>query len=144
MIWVVINGMKGKFSAGLDIEEISSKTHPTLKIITSFITLFCFHSKCPATKKWRETLWRFLFYTVIYTYGTVTLMEQPWFWNHSHCWTDFPLQVMPDSTYGESYLLWFQWVKWGVSSRLSFGLNSAWGSIETTTIAKTHPTLLDS
>ena len=63
-------------------------------------------SKCPATKKWRETLWRFLFYTVIYTYGTVTLMEQPWFWNHSHCWTDFPLQVMPDSTYGESYLLW--------------------------------------
>jgi len=56
-------------------------------------------NKCPATKKWRETLWRFLFYTVIYTYGTLTLMEQPWFWNHSHCWTDFPLQVMPDSTY---------------------------------------------
>ena len=32
-------------------------------------------------------------------------MEQPWFWNHSHCWTDFPLQVMPDSTYGESNAL---------------------------------------
>ena len=32
-------------------------------------------------------------------------------------------------------------VKWGASLRWSFGPNSAWGRIETTTIGKTHPTL---
>ena len=32
-------------------------------------------------------------------------------------------------------------LKWGASSRLSFDPNSAWGSIETTTIGKAHPTL---
>ena len=31
--------------------------------------------------------------------------------------------------------------KWGASSRWPFGLNSAWGSLETTIIGKTHPTL---
>ena len=34
-------------------------------------------------------------------------------------------------------------IKWGASSRWSFGPKSAWGSIETT-IGKTHPTLLKS
>ena len=33
-------------------------------------------------------------------------------------------------------------LKWGASSRWSFGSNSAWSSIETTTIGKTHPTLV--
>ena len=33
-------------------------------------------------------------------------------------------------------------VKWGASPGWSFGPNPAWGSIETTTIGKTHPTLL--
>ena len=32
-------------------------------------------------------------------------------------------------------------VKRGASSQLSFGSNSAWGSIETAAIWKTHPTL---
>ena len=32
-------------------------------------------------------------------------------------------------------------VKWNASSRSSFGPKSAWGSIETTTIGKTHSTL---
>ena len=32
-------------------------------------------------------------------------------------------------------------LKWGASSQWSFGPNSAWGSIEMTTIGKTHPTL---
>ena len=32
-------------------------------------------------------------------------------------------------------------IKWGASSRWSFGPNSAWCSIETTTIGKTQPTL---
>ena len=58
-------------------------------------------AKLPAVRKFTETFWRFAFYTVIYTYGTVTLMEQAWFSNHDHCWTDYPLQVMPTSTKGE-------------------------------------------
>ena len=33
-------------------------------------------------------------------------------------------------------------IKWGASLQWSFGPNSAWGSIETATIGKTHPTLL--
>ena len=33
-------------------------------------------------------------------------------------------------------------LKWGASTRWSFGPNFAWGSKETTTIGKTHPTLL--
>ena len=33
-------------------------------------------------------------------------------------------------------------IKWGASSWWSFRRNSAWGSIETTTIEKTHSTLL--
>ena len=32
-------------------------------------------------------------------------------------------------------------IKWGASSRWSFGPISAWGSIETTITRKTHPTL---
>ena len=32
-------------------------------------------------------------------------------------------------------------LKWGASSRWSFGPKSVWSSIETTTIGKTHPTL---
>ena len=33
-------------------------------------------------------------------------------------------------------------LKWSASSPLSSGPNSAWGSIETTTIGKAHPTLM--
>ena len=33
-------------------------------------------------------------------------------------------------------------LKWGASSRWSFGPNSAWWSIETTIIRKAHPTLI--
>lgn len=33
-------------------------------------------------------------------------------------------------------------IKWGVSSWWSFGPNNTWGSLETTTIGNTHPTLL--
>ena len=37
---------------------------------------------------------------------------------------------------------WWNWiVKWGASFRWSFRPSSAWGSIETTTIGKTQPTL---
>ena len=36
----------------------------------------------------------------------------------------------------------FQILKWSASSRWSFGPKSTWGSIETTTIGNTHPTLL--
>ena len=32
-------------------------------------------------------------------------------------------------------------VKWDASSRWSFGPNFAWGSIETTAIGKSHPSL---
>ena len=35
----------------------------------------------------------------------------------------------------------FFFVKWGASFRWSFHPNSAWGSMETTTIGQTHPTL---
>ena len=35
-----------------------------------------------------------------------------------------------------------QHLKWGASSRWPFGLNPRWGSLETTTSGKTHPTLL--
>merc|ERR1711935_931678 len=55
-------------------------------------------AKMPAVRKFTETLWRFVFYVVIYVYGTVTLFEQPWFSNHDHCWTDYPLQAMPFSS----------------------------------------------
>ena len=58
-------------------------------------------AKLPAVRKFTETFWRFAFYTIIYTYGTVTLLEQPWFTNHDHCWTDYPLQVMPNSSKGK-------------------------------------------
>ena len=33
-------------------------------------------------------------------------------------------------------------IKWGASSRWSFGPNSVWGSVETMTIGKTHPNLI--
>lgn len=33
-------------------------------------------------------------------------------------------------------------IKWGVSSSWSFRPNNAWGSTQTITIGKTHPTLL--
>ena len=35
-------------------------------------------------------------------------------------------------------------IKWGASSQWSFGPNSGWGSIETTVIGKTHPTVFQS
>ena len=41
--------------------------------------------------------------------------------------------------YSKSWLKYI--IKRGASSRWSFRPNSAWGRIETTTIAKTHPTL---
>ena len=57
-------------------------------------------AKMPAVRKFTETLWRFVFYIVIYVYGTVTLIKQPWFANHDHCWTNYPLQAMPFSSKG--------------------------------------------
>ena len=36
----------------------------------------------------------------------------------------------------------FSKIKWSAYSRWSFGSNSAWGSVETMTKRKTHPTLL--
>jgi len=56
-------------------------------------------NKLPAVRKFRETLWRLFFYATVYTYGSITLSRSPWFWNHTACWANFPMQVMPESTY---------------------------------------------
>ena len=64
-------------------------------------------------------------------------METSWFWNHSHCWTDFPLQVMPNSTYGKYLMLLFYIGQSGaVRSVVSFGKSAMGQSAGTIQIAQ--------
>jgi len=40
--------------------------------------------------KFCETGWRWLYYSLILVYGSVTLWGKPWLWNIRHCWYHYP------------------------------------------------------
>nr|CAB3230108.1 LAG1-like3 [Phallusia mammillata] len=50
-------------------------------------------------KKFAEASWRCFFYLVAFTFGMVTLVQAPWFWDNLACWVDYPRQTMWDSVY---------------------------------------------
>ena len=56
--------------------------------------------------------------------------------------TFVPRKLNPRGTLTSTTKTDYHFLKWGAASRWSFRPNSAWVRIETTTIAKTHPTLL--
>ncbi|XP_061681459.1 ceramide synthase 2-like [Syngnathoides biaculeatus] len=49
------------------------------------------------TKKFCEAFWRFVFYLAAFTAGLASLLDSPWFWDHSECWQGFPKQVVTNA-----------------------------------------------
>ena len=48
-------------------------------------------------KKWTETCWRALFYTVLTVYGIYSAWDKDWLWNLEAQWLNYPLQAVdPD------------------------------------------------
>uniref|UniRef100_H2ZGJ8 Homeobox domain-containing protein n=1 Tax=Ciona savignyi TaxID=51511 RepID=H2ZGJ8_CIOSA len=48
-------------------------------------------------KKLSESSWRFIFYTLVFSFGFYSLKSTPWFWDTSYCWQDFPVQSVQSS-----------------------------------------------
>ncbi|XP_053149960.1 ceramide synthase 5 isoform X2 [Hemicordylus capensis] len=42
--------------------------------------------------KFCESMWRFIVYLSIFSYGFVFLWSSPWFWDTKQCWYNFPFQ----------------------------------------------------
>ncbi|XP_035239154.1 ceramide synthase 5-like isoform X1 [Anguilla anguilla] len=42
--------------------------------------------------KYCESMWKFVFYLCIFTYGVHFLWKSPWTWDTRHCWYDYPYQ----------------------------------------------------
>ncbi|AWP02476.1 putative ceramide synthase 5 [Scophthalmus maximus] len=49
--------------------------------------------------KFCESMWRFTFYSGIFTYGFWFLWQSPWMWDTRHCWYGYPYQVMTPGLY---------------------------------------------
>ncbi|XP_019713310.1 ceramide synthase 5 isoform X3 [Hippocampus comes] len=49
--------------------------------------------------KFCESMWRFTFYSCIFTYGFQFLWQSPWMWDTRHCWYGYPYQVLTPALY---------------------------------------------
>ncbi|XP_036971423.1 ceramide synthase 4a isoform X2 [Acanthopagrus latus] len=49
------------------------------------------------TKKFCEASWRFVFYLVAFAAGLGSLINAPWFWDHSECWRGYPKQPVAEA-----------------------------------------------
>ncbi|XP_034389108.1 ceramide synthase 5 [Cyclopterus lumpus] len=49
--------------------------------------------------KFCESMWRFTFYSCIFTYGLRFLWQCPWMWDTQLCWYGYPYQVMTPGLY---------------------------------------------
>ncbi|XP_041963883.1 ceramide synthase 2 isoform X2 [Alosa sapidissima] len=45
-----------------------------------------------STTKFCEACWRFVFYMVLFSFGLLSLVNAPWFWDQRECWKAYPLQ----------------------------------------------------
>ncbi|XP_076150243.1 ceramide synthase 4-like isoform X3 [Alosa pseudoharengus] len=45
-----------------------------------------------STTKFCEACWRFVFYMVLFSFGLLSLVNAPWFWDQRECWKGYPLQ----------------------------------------------------
>ena len=48
-------------------------------------------------KKFRETLWRFVFYTVIYSFGCKTVLRKSWISDPQNLWKNYPFQEIDEN-----------------------------------------------
>ena len=51
----------------------------------------------PLEKKFRETLWRFVFYTVIYSFGCKTVLSKSWVSDPQNLWKNYPFQEIDEN-----------------------------------------------
>ena len=51
----------------------------------------------PLEKKFRETFWRFVFYTVIYTFGCKTVFTKNWISDPKDLWNNYPFQEIDEN-----------------------------------------------
>ncbi|XP_077154182.1 ceramide synthase 5 isoform X1 [Ranitomeya variabilis] len=49
--------------------------------------------------KFTESMWRFLFYLYIFSYGVWFLWTSPWFWDTRQCWYNYPYQPLTQGLY---------------------------------------------
>ncbi|KAL2098152.1 hypothetical protein ACEWY4_007359 [Coilia grayii] len=44
------------------------------------------------TTKFCEACWRFVFYMMSFSFGVLSLIDKPWFWDQRECWKGYPQQ----------------------------------------------------
>nr|DBA32530.1 TPA: hypothetical protein GDO54_000314 [Pyxicephalus adspersus] len=49
--------------------------------------------------KFSESMWRFIFYLYIFSYGICFLWSAPWFWDTRQCWYNYPYQPLTTGLY---------------------------------------------
>ncbi|XP_041945470.1 ceramide synthase 5 isoform X1 [Alosa sapidissima] len=49
--------------------------------------------------KFCESMWRFVFYLCIFTYGMSVIWQSSWIWNTRQCWMNYPYQVLTSEMY---------------------------------------------
>nr|CAD7203461.1 unnamed protein product [Timema douglasi] len=54
--------------------------------------------------KFCETSWRFLYYLSSFLFGVFCLWDKPWLWDINNCWTNYPHQVLTQSSSASHYL----------------------------------------
>ena len=59
--------------------------------------------------KFCEGGWRFIFYSVMFTYGLGVLYNKPWMWDVGACWEQYPYH-----TVGWDIWLWYMIGQWDI------------------------------
>ncbi|XP_040196210.1 ceramide synthase 5 [Rana temporaria] len=49
--------------------------------------------------KFSESMWRFIFYSYIFSYGVWFLWSTPWLWDTRQCWYNYPYQPLTSHLY---------------------------------------------
>ena len=67
-------------------------------------------------RKFCETLWRWILYVCLFSYGIKHVWSSVWLWDPIHCWTDFPYQNM------EPWIKNYYWAELSVYGSLSLSV----------------------
>jgi len=90
---------RNKTPSSKEIKEISKKSDLKIQQVDLWFKRRRNLDRASKIKKFKETSWRFIFYTIIFVFGFKTVYQEPWFWDLKQCWIGYPNQPISSAVH---------------------------------------------
>jgi hypothetical protein len=81
------------------IQTLSKQTDLSIRQVERWFRIRRNQDRLPVFKKFLESMWRCLFYFVIFWYGVYLHLDKPWFYDTTNVWNGWPHQHVADDIY---------------------------------------------